>query len=317
MQGLSKFHVFAGRSNPALAADIINYIGIEPGNADVHEFPDGETSVRIHSDVRGADVFVIQSTCPPVNQNLMELLVLLDSLKRASVGRLTAVIPYFGYARQDRKDIGRVPISAKLVANLLVEAGADRVLTIDLHAAQIQGFFDIPVDHLYAAPIFTEHFRINPRSDLVVVGPDLGSMKRAWGFAKRLGAGVAIIQKERINASQVEAGFLIGEVRDKNVIIADDVLATCGSVREAVRVLKENGARSISICATHPVLCGPASQRLAECEAAEILITDTIPVAPELQKQVPSLKILSVAELLGEAIVRIHTNRSVSQLFAN
>ncbi len=315
MKAFSKLLVFAGRSNPALSASITQYIGIEPGKADIMDFPDGETSVRLHSDVRGADVFVIQSTCAPVNQNLMELLIILDALKRASAGRLTVVMPYFGYARQDRKDTGRVPISAKLVANLLVEAGADRVLTIDLHAAQIQGFFDIPVDHMYAAPIFTEHFRKLNLPDLAIVGPDLGSMKRAWGFAKRLGASVALLQKERVSATQVEAGFLIGDVKGKNVIIVDDVLATCGSVREAVRVLREHGARSVAIAATHPVLCGPAAERLRECEATKVLISDTIPVNQAVVSKVKNVEILSVAKLLGEAIVRIHTNRSVSQLF--
>lgn len=317
MLGLTKFILFSGNSNRPLAQKIANYLGLELGQAEVGRFPDGEISVHVHTDVRGADVFLVQSTCPPVNENIMELLVYIDCLKRASVGRLTAVMPYFGYARQDRKDTGRVPISAKLIANLLVEAGCDRVLTIDLHAAQIQGFFDIPVDHLYAAPIFTNHFKSRNLNNTVVTGPDIGSLKRAWGLARRLGAGVALIQKERISATQVESGFLMGHVTGMNVIVVDDMLATCGTVRGAVRILKDNGATTVTIAATHAVLCGPALERLVACEATEILLSDTIPVSDEIRKSLPNLKILSVAEIIGEAILRIHENRSVSQLFGN
>ncbi|HZV00550.1 MAG TPA: ribose-phosphate pyrophosphokinase [Planctomycetota bacterium] len=303
--------VFSGNSNKSLAERICAYLGIPMGEAKVGRFPDGETEVKIQSDVRGADVFVVQSTCAPVNDHLMELLIMIDALKRASAARITAVVPYFGYARQDRKDEGRVPISAKLVANLIQASGVNRVLTIDLHAAQIQGFFDIPLDHLYAMRVFAKYVKKLELPDLVVASPDVGGMKTAWAYAKRFGARLAVVEKRRTSAENVEVGFVIGEVEGKNVILVDDLIATGGTIAKAAKLLREKGAKEVFIMATHPVFCGRAIEKLREAPVKEIIVTDTIPVTAQIER----LNVLSVAELLGEAVHRIHTNKSVSLLF--
>ena len=304
--------LFAGSSNPKLAQSITDYLGVQLGKCDLDRFPDGEVRVKFHSDVRGADVFIIQSTCTPVNDHLMEVLVMADALRRASALRITAVIPYFGYSRQDRKDEGRVPITAKLVADLLQAAGVNRVVTIDLHAAQIQGFFNIPVDHLYASRVFTKYIRDLDLPDLVVASPDVGGMKMAWGYTKRLDdARLAVIEKRRHSAEEVEVGFVIGDIKDKNVIMVDDIISTGGSVAKAATLLKEKGARKVYVMATHPVFCGRAVEKLRDAPLTEIIVTDTIPVKAPIER----LKVLSVADLLGEAVHRIHTNKSVSTLF--
>ena len=304
-----------GSATAALGKAIADYLGMSLADVQVGSFPDGETTVKINSDVRGSDVFVIQSTCPPVNDNLLELLIIIDCLRRASAQRITAVIPYFGYARQDRKDEGRVPITAKLVANLITVAGANRVLTIDLHAAQLQGFFDIPLDHLFASPVLCEYFVQRRVEQLVVVSPDVGGIKMARAYGKALGAGLAVVDKRRLDGEKVATGYVIGEVKGKNVLIIDDLISTAGTITEAARVLKERGAKDIYVGATHPVFCGPAHERLAKAPIKEIVVTDTIPVSPTWRAN--GVKVLSMAELLGEAISRIHSNRSVSSLFGN
>ncbi len=304
--------IFSGNANRPLAEKIAAYLGVTLGDCDVGRFPDGEIRVKIHSDVRGADVFVIQSTCTPVNDHLMEVLIMVDAIKRASARRITTVIPYFGYSRQDRKDEGRVPITAKLAANLLQAAGVDRVVAMDLHAAQIQGFFDIPVDHLYASRVFTKYARkLELGPNLVVASPDAGGMKMAWGYTKRLDAFLAVIEKRRVSGEAVEVGFVIGDVKDKNVIIVDDIISTGGSVAAAASLLKEKGARNVYVMATHAVFCGRAVEKLRDAPLTEIIVTDTIPVSAPIDR----LRVLSVAELLGEALHRIHTNKSVSTLF--
>jgi len=312
MDGLK---IFAGRSNPDLAEKICDYLGITLGRAHVDNFPDGEVIVKLEDDVRGRDAFVIQSTCRPVNENMMELLIFIDCLRRASARRITAVIPYFGYARQDRKDEGRVPITAKLVSNLITIAGADRVLTMDLHAAQIQGFFDIPVDHLLAEPVFLEYFRTLPLHDPVFVSPDVGNVKRARSYAERLGADLAVIDKRRISGSESRVQNIIGSVKGRDVLMVDDMIATAGTVYQAAVAVKRCGARSVRVAATHAVLCGPAVERLVSAPLDEVAVTDTIPVPTELRRKIGKLKVLSVAPLLGEAIRRIHRNESVSILF--
>jgi len=279
-------------------------------------FPDGETSVRIEEDVRGRDVFIVQPTCPPVNESLMELLVILDAFRRSSPARLTAVLPYYGYARQDRKDVGRVPITAKLVANLLTHAGCDRVLALDLHAAQLQGFFDIPVDHLTASPVIVEHVRsLNLRNDeFVVLSPDEGSIKKALNYQKKLGGAIAIVDKRRTSATETSQANLIGpSLEGKVVFIFDDMISTGGSVVGAAHVAKAHGAREIHVCVTHGVLVGPAIERLRNAPIQSVVITDSIPLPP--QKQLPKIKVLSIAPLLANAIQRIHRNESVSSLF--
>jgi ribose-phosphate pyrophosphokinase len=303
--------LFSGNSNPKLAQKIASYLGVSLGECEVGRFPDGEIRLKIHSDVRGADVFIIQSTCTPVNDHLMEVLVMADALKRASAMRVTAVIPYFGYSRQDRKDEGRVPITAKLAANILQAAGVTRVVTIDLHAAQIQGFFDVPVDHLYASRVFTKYARQLGLAELTVASPDAGGMKMAWGYTKRLDARLAVVEKRRISGEDVEVGFVIGDVKDKNVIIVDDIISTGGSISKAAGLLKEKGAKKVIVMATHAVFCGRAVEKLRAAPIDEIVVTDTIPVTAPIER----LRVLSVAELLGEALHRIHTNRSVSTLF--
>jgi ribose-phosphate pyrophosphokinase len=311
-----KLKVFSGRANIPLAQRIAECLGDAMGRITLDNFPDGETSVRIDEDVRGRDVFVVQPTCPPVNHNLMELLIMLDSFKRASADRVTAVLPYYGYARQDRKDQGRVPITAKLVANLLTNAGANRVLALDLHAAQIQGFFDIPVDHLEAGPVINEYIRSLriPDRDLVVLSPDEGSIKRALRHQKKLGGAIAVVDKRRSSATETKQANLIGaSLQGKVAVISDDMITTAGSVVGAANVAKCNGAREIYACATHPVLCGPAISRLRDAPIKQIVVTDSIPLPPE--KQLPNIKLLSAAPLLADAIKRIHFNESVSKLF--
>jgi ribose-phosphate pyrophosphokinase len=312
--GESELIVFSGSGHPDLSAKICGYLGIAPGEANVGRFPDGEINIKVNCDVRGADCFIVQPTCAPVNDNLLELLILVDCLKRASARRITAVVPYFGYARQDRKDEGRVPITSKLVANLIERAGTHRMLTVDLHAAQIQGFFDIPVDHLYAAPVLVKYFAAKNIPDLVVASPDLGSSKMAWAYAKRLNGRLAMVEKRRVSPSETHVQFVIGEVEGKNVILVDDMIATGGSVAEATRVLKDKGARDIYLCATHAVLAGNAVEKLRGAPVKEIIVTDTIPANGKMAED-PRFRVVSVATLLGEAIRRIHSNESVSSLF--
>ncbi len=304
--------LIAGNASAALADNIAEDLGIARSPARVARFPDGEIDVQVNDNVRGNDVFVVQSTSPPPNENLMELLILIDAVRRASASRVTAVIPYFGYARKDRKDEGRVPITAKLVANMLVVAGANRVLTVDLHAAQIQGFFDIPVDHLYAALVLRTHFERQNLSDLTVVAPDVGSSKMARGYAERMGAELAIVDKRRISSDKVEMGAVIGEVDGRNVLLVDDMISTAGSVTEAARTCRAHGAKSVRIAATHGVLCGPARERLHNADLDEIVLTDTIPVDTS---GFDNLTVLSIAPLLAKAIRCVHEERSLSVLF--
>jgi ribose-phosphate pyrophosphokinase len=310
---MNKLTIFSGNANAALTKSMCESLGIEMGECQVTRFKDGETHVKIPQNVRGKDVFVVQPTCCPANENLMELLIMLDAIKRASARRITAVLPYYGYARQDRKDQPRVPITAKLVADLLTRAGADRIITIDLHAGQLQGFFDIPVDHLYAVRIFTDYFKTRGIEDIVVVSPDVGGIKMARAYAKRLGAGLAIVDKRRIDDVSAEVMHVMGEVAGKNVILVDDIVATAGSLVEAASALKKKGAKDIYAAITHPVLCGPAMERIAGSEIKELMVTDTIPVSDDKKKG--KIKQLSVAVLLGEAIKRIHNEESISALF--
>jgi ribose-phosphate pyrophosphokinase len=268
--------------------------------------------MKIMEDVRGADVYVIQPTCPPVNENLMELLIMVDCLRRASAERITAVIPYFGYARQDRKAEGRVPISAKLVANVITAAGVSRALAVDLHAAQLQGFFDIPMDHLYAAPVLVDYFRRLDLKDLTIVSPDVGGIKMARAYAKRLNADLAIVDKRRSGPTEIEAMHVIGEVKDRNVILVDDMISTATSITEAAKVCRKKGAKDIYICGTHAVLAGKAVEKLQKAPVKEVVVTDTIPLDG---KEFGNLRVLSIANLLGEAIRRIHHSESVSSLF--
>jgi ribose-phosphate pyrophosphokinase len=312
----NKLKVFSGRANIRLAENIANALGDTLGRVTLSNFPDGEISVRIEEDVRGRDIFVVQPTCPPVNENLMELLIMLDSFKRASAARITAVLPYYGYARQDRKDVGRVPITAKLVANLVTTAGANRALALDLHAAQIQGFFDIPVDHLHGGPVINEYIRsLNiPQRDIIVLSPDEGSIKRALLHQKKVGGQIAVVDKRRSSATETRQANLIGPSLDNKVaVIFDDMITTAGSVVGAANVARSHGAREVYACATHAVLCGPAIDRLREAQIKQVVVTDSIPLPPN--KQLPQIKVLSVAPLLADAIKRIHFNESVSKLF--
>ena len=313
---MNSMKLFTGRAHPALARRICEYLGLPLGRAMMGNFPDGEISCKIDEDVRGRDVFILQPTCPPVNDSLMELLIMIESFKRASADRITAVIPYFGYARQDRKDEGRVPITAKLVANLITRAGVDRVLAMDLHTAQIQGFFDIPVDHLYAAPVIDEHFKAMnfADDDFVVVSPDEGSIKRALAHMARLGGHLAIIDKRRSTAEKTkQANVIGGKVEGRVALIFDDMISTAGSICGAAEVMHQHGARQVFLAATHGLLVGGAVERLQQAPIDGLILTDTIPLSPE--KQIPKLTVLSVAPLLGEAIKRIHRNESVSRLF--
>lgn len=308
--------ILSGRANPELAREITAYLGIGLGHVEVGNFPDGEISVKLNQNIRGCDVFLIQPTCPPVNENLFELLILIDACRRASAARITAVIPYFGYARQDRKDSGRVPITSKLIANLIVQAGAHRVLTMDLHAAQIQGFFDVPVDHLYAAPILDKHFRSLqiPRDELVIVSPDEGSIKRSLQHLDHLGGTLAIVDKRRSNALETHQANLIGgPIAGKTALIFDDMITTAGSICGAVEVVRSHGARRIYLGATHAVLCGPAVQRLRDSKVDGIVVSNSCPLSAD--QRLANLTVVSVAELLGEAIRRVHRNESVSYLF--
>ncbi|MDD4956972.1 MAG: ribose-phosphate pyrophosphokinase [Candidatus Omnitrophica bacterium] len=310
---MDKVKIFTGNGNPELAKKICKSLNLKLGDSEVIRFSDGETRVKIKDNVRGADVFVVQPTCYPANENLMELLIMIDALRRSSAKRITAVLPYFGYARQDRKDQPRVPITAKLVANLLTRAGANRIITIDLHAGQIQGFFDIPLDHLYAVSIFAEYFKKKKITDIVVVSPDVGGIKMARAYAKRFDAGLAIVDKRRISDVKAEVMHIMGDVQGKNVILVDDIVATAGSLTEAAAALKKNGAKDIYVAVTHAVLCGPAMERLKGAPIKEFVVTDTIPLP--LEKKMKNIKQLSVAQLLGEAIRRIRKEQSISALF--
>ncbi len=307
--------VFGGTASSELSDRICRYLNVERAHATVGSFPDGETLVKIEDDVRGKDCFVVQSTCPPVNDNLVQLLIFIDSLRRASVRRITAVIPYYGYARQDRKAEGRTPITAKLVANMLTTAGADRILTMNLHADQIQGFFDIPLDHLTAAPVLAKHFADGPLRDSVLVSPDVGNVKFGNEFASRLGSDLAVIHKRRVSGDSIVAVSIIGNVKGKNVMMFDDMITTAGTVCEAAKLVREHGAKAIFVAATHGVFAGPAVDRLEAVGLNEIVVTDTIPVRPEVRQRLKTLTVLSVADLIGEAIRRIHEHRSVSALF--
>ncbi len=304
--------LLTGTAHPALARAIAEYIGEPLGNATVSSFPDGETFVKINENVRGRDVYIIQPTCPPTNHNLMELLILVDAARRASAARITAVIPFFGYARQDRKDQPRVPITAKLVANLLVASGVNRLLTMDLHAQQLQGFFDIPVDHLYALPVLIKYLREKNIPDLVVVSPDVGGVKMASAYAQVLGAGLAIVVKRRISATETEAQHVIGEVQGKNVLLVDDLTETAGTLTSAAKILRVAGAKDIYAMVSHAVLVDIAAQRLRGSEIKELVATDSVPVP--LFEGCP-IKICSVAGLLAEGIKRIHHDESVTSLF--
>lgn len=306
--------ILSGSASRDLAEKICERLDEPPGEVSIGTFPDGELNIKIIQDVRGADVFLVQSTCPPVNQNIMELLLLIDCAKRASASRVTIVMPYYGYARKDRKDEGRVPISAKLVANILTTAGADRLLTVDLHATQIQGFFDIPVDHLFSAPVFVDYFLKKNVGDVCVVSPDVGGVKMARAYARKLGGELAIVEKQRISAEQTEAKFVIGEVKGRNILIVDDIIATGGSIVSAASLLKEHGARDIYVSATHAVFCGDAVERLEKSEVKEVIVSDSIPLNSKAVNS-KKIRVLSLAELLAKAIRRIHLNQSVSALF--
>ncbi|MCS7305568.1 MAG: ribose-phosphate pyrophosphokinase [Thermoguttaceae bacterium] len=312
---MNDLKLFSGRANPKLAQEMADYLGIPLGQVTLGNHPDGEISCKIEEDVRGRDVFIVQPTCPPVNENLMELLIMLDCFMRASAERITAVIPYFGYARQDRKDEGRVPITAKLVANLITRAGANRVLTMDLHAAQIQGFFDIPVDHLYAGPVIDQYFEQKgfSQEEIVVVSPDEGSIKRALAHKMRLGGRLAIVDKRRSGGNTRQANLIGGPVEGKVALIFDDMISTASSITGAAAMVKEAGARAIYLAATHGILCAKAPQLLQEAPVEEVVITNTIPLTPE--RSLSKITVLSVAPLLGEAVKRIHRNESVSKLF--
>lgn len=308
--------IFSGSSHPALASEVCSYLGIPVGGAKIDRFPDGEKVIRVEDDVRGRDCFVVQSTCEPVDEHLVELLIFLDCLRRASARRITAVIPYFGYARQDRKDEGRVPITAKLVANMITTAGADRVLAIDLHAHQLQGFFDIPVDHLAGELVLSKYFRDMKIERLTVVSPDVGNMKTASRYASSLGGELAIVHKKRLSGSKVNAQEIIGDVQGRNVLMCDDIIATAGTVCSAAALVKKRGGEKIYVGATHGVMAGPAVDRLNEAPIDQVVVTDTIPLN-ERSKGISRIKVLSVAAMLGEAVKRIHRNESVSNLFNN
>jgi ribose-phosphate pyrophosphokinase len=306
--------IFSGSGNPELAKAVCKYLEIPLGGAKIERFADGEKVIRVEDDVRGRDCFVMQSTCKPVDEHLVELLIYLDCLRRASAKRITAVVPYFGYARQDRKDEGRVPITAKLVANLITTAGADRVLAIDLHAPQVQGFFDIPVDHLAGELVLSKYFKDKKISNLTVVSPDVGNMKIASRYADRLSGELAIVHKKRVSGSEAIAQEIIGDVKGRNIVMCDDIIATAGTVCSAVRLVKDRGAEKIYVGATHGIFAGQALERLKEAPIDEIVVTDTIPLTQEA-RDCGDIKVLTVSSMLGEAIKRIHRNESVSNLF--
>ncbi|MEM7007507.1 MAG: ribose-phosphate pyrophosphokinase [Thermodesulfobacteriota bacterium] len=307
--------IFCGTSNASLAQAICKYLDVPLGKAEIRRFSDGELSTEISESVRGSHVFVIQSTCPPTNEHIMELLILTDALKRASAGSVTAVIPYYGYARQDRKVKPRAPISAKLVADLITTSGIGRLVTVDLHAGQIQGFFNIPVDHVYAAPVLLKHIKENMNNeDLVIVSPDAGGMERARSFAKALNAGLAMTDKRRPNPNQAEIMNVIGDVEGKSVVLFDDLVDTAGTAIQAAKALLNHGAKSASLCVTHGVLSGNAVERIIESDLDEVIITDTIPPSQEML-DCEKFKVLTIADLLGESIKRITTGVSISSLF--
>jgi len=310
---VTRIKLFSGNANVELAKEICAFLCVPLGTADIRRFSDGEINVEIRDNVRGVDVFIIQSTCPPVNDNLMELLILMDALKRASAQRVTAVIPYYGYARQDRKVLPRAPITAKLVADMLTAAGVSRVLTVDLHAGQIQGFFNIPVDHLYAAPVMLEYIKANYGNDTVIVSPDAGGVERARAFAKRLNSPMAIIDKRRLAPNIAQVMTIIGDVEGKTAILLDDMVDTAGTLALSAEALKKEGAKKVFAMATHAVLSGPAIERLEKSAIEELVVTDTIPLGAKSSCR--KIRVLSVASLLGEAIKRIHFHDSVSSLF--
>lgn len=309
----SEIKIFTGNAHKELAADIAKELVVLLGDAEVGRFNDGVIYVNMNETVRGVDAFIIQPTCSPVNGNIMELLIMIDAFKRASAGRIIAVIPYYGYARQDRKAKARDPITAKLVANLITAAGADRVLTMDLHAAQIQGYFDIPLDHLHGGPILAEHFKKKNIQDLVVVSPDLGSVGRARTFAEQLDAPLAIIDKRRPKANVSEVMNIIGDVKDKNVILIDDMIDTAGTLVNGAEALKKFGAKEVYSCCTHPVLSGPAIDRIEKSVLKEVMVLDTLPLSSE--KRIEKIKVESVAPIFASAIRKIFANESVSKLF--
>ena len=311
MEGMA---IFAGNSNPGLATSICKYLSLPLGGAEVKTFSDGEIQIEIQENVRQKDVFVLQSTCSPVNDNLVELLLMIDAFNRSSARRITAVIPYFGYARQDKKVAPRVPISAKLVADMITVAGADRVITMDLHAGQIQGFFNIPVDNLFAAPVLIEYIRNNFRDDMVIVSPDAGGVERARAFAKRLNADLAIIDKRRDAPNQAKAMAVIGDVTDKVAVILDDMADTAGTLTEAAEAIKNAGAREIHACCSHAVLSGPAIERITDSVLKSMVVTDTIPLT-EKSAACDKIKVLTISQLVGEAIVRSYRGDSVTSLF--
>ena len=311
---LDKLKIFSGNANVPLALEICNSLDIPLGKANVKKFSDGEIQLEIEENVRGMDVFIVQSTCTPVNVSLMELLIMMDAIKRASAERITAVIPYYGYARQDKKVAPRVPITAKLVADLITTAGADRILTIDLHAGQIQGFFNIPVDHLYAAPVMVEFIKSKFADNLVIVSPDAGGVERARAFAKRLGASLAIVDKRRTKPNESNVMNIIGEIKGKTALLLDDMVDTAGTLTQAANALRNEGAAKIVACCTHPVLSGTAIEKISKSGLQQMVVTDTIPLREDA-KSCKKISVLSVARLLGEAIKRIHNNDSVSSLF--
>ncbi len=311
---MEDFIIFSGNSNPALSKKVCSYLNVALGGEKVKRFSDGEIQIEIDENVRSRDVFVIQSTCSPVNENLVELLLMLDALKRASAARITAVIPYYGYARQDKKVAPRVPISAKLVADMLTIAGASRIITLDLHAGQIQGFFDIPVDNLFAAPVLIEHIRNNFNNDLVIVSPDAGGVERARAFAKRLNAGLAIIDKRRETPNEAKAMAVVGDVAGKVVVILDDMVDTAGTLVEAAGAIMKNGAREVYAVCAHPVLSGPSIERIENSPLKALVVTDTIPLR-ENARSCKKIKVLSISELIGEAIIRSFKGDSVTSLF--
>jgi ribose-phosphate pyrophosphokinase len=307
--------IFGGTSNPAMTEAIATQIGEKIGRARIERFPDGEVIVKLDDDVRGRDCFVIQSTCAPVNENLVELLIFIDCLRRASARRITAVVPYFGYARQDRKAEGRTPITAKLVANLITEAGADRILTMDLHAEQIQGFFDIPLDHLTAVPVLCEAIRAKKLQNTVIVSPDVGNIKTANLYASRLGGDLVVIDKRRVSGASAQAVRIIGDVKGKTVLIFDDMITTAGTVSQGVKILRDAGAQRFVVAATHGVFAEPACERLAGLDIDSIVVTDTTPIPARVRSVLPQVEVRSVAPLISQAIIRIHRNQSVSALF--
>ena len=311
---LDKLKIFSGNANVPLAREICNSLDIPLGKANVKKFGDGEIQLEIEENVRGMDVFIVQSTCTPVNVSLMELLIMMDAIKRASAERITAVIPYYGYARQDRKVAPRVPITAKLVADLITTAGANRMLTLDLHAGQIQGFFNIPVDHLYAAPVMVEFIKSKFADNLVIVSPDAGGVERARAFAKRLGASLAIIDKRRTKPNESNVMNIIGEIKGKTSLLLDDMVDTAGTLTQAANALRNDGAAKVVACCTHPVLSGTAIEKISKSGLQQMVVTDTIPLREDA-KSCNKISVLSVARLLGEAIKRIHNNDSVSSLF--